>query len=362
MLAGGAAQSHGYSREPWPRNASLFIILSMNTSRFGHIFLAAGAFLVTCGLAVPASTLYAYAADETQPIMYAATTFKSDTQQFEIETLSETYDNARARAAEASANAAATEVRVNELQAKMEARQESTDNAVRNIYVMEQSKYHLFDAMLDASSLDDFIKCTEYVERIGRVSTADLNEHKSLLADLEAEYAALEAERQEAASQEDIAYQALLNLQSQRAAKQAAAKATDGADWYMSKEDFIAEWAPRIDAYFVGTPMANTGAIFAEASWHYCIDPRWSPAISTIESSKGTYCIRPYNAWGWGAADSDPYNLASEWDSWESAINAHVKGLARGYGYTVTLAGAKAYCPPNWETWYKTVVSEMAKI
>lgn len=56
---------------------------------------------------------------------------------------------------------------------------------------------------------------------------------------------------------------------------------------------------------------------------------------------------------GWGGIS---------WDSWEEAIDAHVRGLARGYGYTVTVAGAQKYCPPNWEHWYNSVCEEMAKI
>ena len=136
----------------------------------------------------------------------------------------------------------------------------------------------------------------------------------------------------------------------------------DGVDWHMTEEEFVNEWAPRIDAYFEGSPMAGTGKAFALASFRYCIDPRWSPAISNIESGKGAVCIRPHNAWGWGAADSDPYNLASEWDSWESAINTHVKGLAKGYGYTISISGAQKYCPPNWQRWYNTTLAEMAKI
>ena len=116
---------------------------------------------------------------------------------------------------------------------------------------------------------------------------------------------------------------------------------------------FIAEWAPRIDAYMAGYPLAGYGSVFAAAAWDYGVDPRSSPAISWVESSKGLYCYRSYNAWGWGGIS---------WSSWEEAIDAHVRGLARGYGYTVSEAGAKKYCPPNWEHWYNTVCAEMGKI
>ena len=73
-------------------------------------------------------------------------------------------------------------------------------------------------------------------------------------------------------------------------------------------------------------------------------------------------CIRPHNAWGWGAADSNPYGLASEWDSWETAIEAHIRGLAKGYGYTISMSNAQKYCPITWQSWYNHTLSEMAKI
>ena len=136
----------------------------------------------------------------------------------------------------------------------------------------------------------------------------------------------------------------------------------DGADWSMSKEEFVEEWAPRLNDYLEGSALAGQGENFAKCAWKYCIDPRWSAAISNTESSKGAICIRPHNAWGWGAADSDPYNLASEWGSWEEAIDAHARGLAEGYGYTISMSAALTYCPYNWQSWYNNTLGEMAQI
>ena len=107
--------------------------------------------------------------------------------------------------------------------------------------------------------------------------------------------------------------------------------------------------------------MALVGASSLSA-WKHCIDPRWSAAISNTESSKGAVCIRPHNAWGWGAADSDPYNLAFDWGSWAEAIDAHAKGLAEGYGYTIPMSGAQAYCPNTWQNWYNKTLGEMSQI
>lgn len=136
----------------------------------------------------------------------------------------------------------------------------------------------------------------------------------------------------------------------------------DGADWSMSKDEFVSEWSPRLNAYLDGSALSGQGENFAKCAWKYCIDPRWSAAISNTESSKGAICIRPHNAWGWGASDSDPYNLASEWGSWEEAIDAHSRGLSEGYGYTISMSGALAYCPYSWQEWYNNTLNEMARI
>ena len=124
-------------------------------------------------------------------------------------------------------------------------------------------------------------------------------------------------------------------------------------DWSVGKEAFMAEWTARIDAYLEGSPLAGYGAVFAEAAWDNGVDPRWSPAISNTESGKGSVCFLPCNAWGWGS---------SCWDDWDSAIRAHVAGLASGYGYSITPAAAQTYCPPTWDEWYEKTIGEMASI
>ena len=119
------------------------------------------------------------------------------------------------------------------------------------------------------------------------------------------------------------------------------------------RDAFVNKWAPRIDAYLAGSPLGGHGRTFAEAAWDYNVDPRWSPAISCIESSKGAICFRPYNAWGWGS---------SSWGDWDSAIRSHVAGLSAGYGYTISPSAAQKYCPPTWQDWYSSVLAEMNSI
>ena len=149
----------------------------------------------------------------------------------------------------------------------------------------------------------------------------------------------------------------------QAKAEQEAAAARDAAsdavaslpevDFSVGKEAFVSEWTSRINAYLAGSPLAGQGATFAEAAWSNGVDPRWSPAISNTESSKGAHCFLPYNAWGWGD---------KSWSSWEEAINAHVAGLANGYGYSITYANAAKYCPPNTDHWFKATIGQMKMI
>ncbi len=125
-------------------------------------------------------------------------------------------------------------------------------------------------------------------------------------------------------------------------------------DWLVGKDAFISEWTARIDAYLAGSSLDGYGAIFAEAAWEYGIDPRFSPAISNTESSKGANCFRSYNAWGWMGEES--------WSSWEESIWAHAAGLAEGYGYTISEWGAAKYCPPTWQDWYQKTLYQMTLI
>ncbi len=124
-------------------------------------------------------------------------------------------------------------------------------------------------------------------------------------------------------------------------------------DWSVGEEAFLKEWTRRIDAYLKGTVLSGYGSTFARAAWENGVDPRWSPAISNTESGNGSACFLPHNAWGWGQ---------SSWSSWEEAINAHIAGLARGYGYSITWANAEKYCPPNTEFWFNNTLNQMKKI
>ena len=124
-------------------------------------------------------------------------------------------------------------------------------------------------------------------------------------------------------------------------------------DFSVGREAFIDEWGTRIDAYLAGTNLAGYGETFATAAWEYGVDPRWSPAISNTESGNGANCFLPHNAWGWGS---------SSWSNWIDAIYAHVRGLANGYGFTISYSYASTYCPPFTDHWYNNTLSQMKLI
>ena len=115
-----------------------------------------------------------------------------------------------------------------------------------------------------------------------------------------------------------------------------------------SRDQFVATWAERIDAFNEGYPLAGYGNVFAEAAYDNHVDPRLSPAIARAESESGRVCFRAYNAWGWGD---------EEWSNWTDAINAHVQGLAESYGYDITEESAARYADGDSDVWFEQVES-----
>lgn len=111
-------------------------------------------------------------------------------------------------------------------------------------------------------------------------------------------------------------------------------------------------------------PLQGHGREMAASAYRHKVDPRLCAAIGVAESGGGQSCIRPYNAWGWGAADSDPYGLAAEWSSFTEAIEAWHEGMVTS---TSGLASAKTvsdlggiYC--SSPVWSVTVIEEMGRI
>ena len=272
------------------------------------------------------------------------------------------------------------EAEIAKIEAQLPDVQSKASKAMRELYKYKKSSNSLMSFVLNTQSLDDLIATMKYTSQVEDANLEALEELNDMQAELETKEAELASAKAQAESEKQAAASALAEAQQLREAaqakadaeaaaeaaaiQQAAAQAGQSADsvatvnnaavsWDMDQDAFVAEWAPRIDAYLAGSPLAGQGKTFATAAWKYGVDPRWSPAISNTESSKGRHCFKSHNAWGWGS---------SSWGSWEEAIDAHVAGLARGYGYTISVANAKKYCPPNWFNWYNDTLSEMNRI
>lgn len=291
----------------------------------------------------------------------------------DLETATKHLETLQAQAADNEANIAA-------LEAQLPAVQSKASKAMRGLYKYQKGSNALMGFMLNTQSLDEFITTMKYMGQVQDANLDAVEQLNDIQTQLETEKAELDVARAQAEREQKAAADALADAQQQRDAAQAKAEAemeaeaallaqaaaqdgqdagsiatvdTGAVDWNVDQATFVATWTERIDAYLAGSPLAGQGKTFAEAAWNYGVDPRWSPAISNTESSKGLNCFKPHNAWGWGQMS---------WNSWEEAIDAHVAGLARGYGYTISVAGAKKYCPPNWFNWYNDTAREMMRI
>ncbi len=323
------------------------------------------------------------------------------------------YDEAQRSVEELQEQIEANEELVAQIEAELPAKKQAAAESIRAQYKMQQSSGGLIELLLSSEDFNEVIANVRYLDRIAERNNAAIRELVSATDELDEARGTLASEKAQADSdaasakqamseavvarkelEEERARQAAAEAAEAQAALEAAAKAAEeaaakaaeeaaeeegagdsGATFiansgneakvevpdsaqadqvvWSEKDIFVNNWAPRIDAYLSGSPLAGYGKTFAEAAWNYGVDPRLSPAISCVESSKGAVCFKPHNAWGWGS---------SSWSDWESAINDHVAGLAAGYGGQLSVATAQKYCPPTWENWYASVLSEMNSI
>lgn len=156
-----------------------------------------------------------------------------------------------------------------------------------------------------------------------------------------------------------------------RAGLSTAVSFGEGASFSLPEEEFVDMWGSAIDAFFEecsktmgDLPLQGYGHKMAASAYRYKIDPRLCAAVSIAESSGGQNCIRACNAWGWGAADSDPYGLAAEWNSFEEAIEAWHEGMAMSTSGLAEAASVSAlgaiYC--SSPLWSATVIEQMRLI
>ena len=355
--------------------------------------LAAAGIATACILAAPS---FARAADLTEL-------------QQKVQETSATYDAAEEKLQSIQSQIDANQQRIEEIQQQLPEKQAAASESIRTLYKMQQSSNGILDLLFSSDDFNSLISTIQYLDVIQSRRYSAVNELVSLTqelkqteSDLATQKAAAESEVSEAQDAMNEAISARTALEEQIAAQLAAeeaerqaaieaAKAAEGqtfetasgteatvevaedvntdssssdsgsassssslaVDWSIGKEAFVSTWGSRIDAFLAGSPLAGQGTTFAEAAWAYGVDPRFSPAISAVESSQGRYCFKSHNAWGWGS---------SSWGSWEEAIWAHVSGLASGYGGTLTWAGAQKYCPPTAANWYSSVLYYMESI
>ena len=377
--------------------------MSSETRTRQHVRTALVAGALSAALAIPLAAWPAVArADATSELQSV---------QQQIQEGNQAYDEATARVGELRAQIGENEARVAELEAELPAQQERAEDSLRALYKMQQGSGSLIDLLLSADDFYQLLSTIQYLDVIQSNNNDAIEELQASMKELDQARFSLNSQMEEAEQEQQRAEEALEQANAaraeleaeiaaqaaaeeaqrraaieaaQRAAAEAAAQAAAAADaegeqdvtfttesgtqapievpsspdagnvdWSSDKAAFVAEWSARIDAYLAGSPLAGQGTTFAEAAWEYGVDPRFSPAISMIESTQGRYCFLPHNAWGWGS---------SSWSSWEEAIWDHVAGLAAGYGGQLTYAGAKKYCPPNADFWYAGVLANMERI
>lgn len=336
-----------------------------------------GAGLVACFCALLVAVAPGYA--------HAVTKGELFTLQQDVERATTTYNEAQQSLEELNGLIAENEAKLADIAQNLQGQKERSAQAMKGLYVLKQQDFGLIDAVAGSQTLTEFLDNVTYIERVQKLHSEEIEKYANMQAEYESVSADLATRKEQAEQEQARAEQALADAQQAHQAAQEAARreaeeqarkvrenqASDGTsaeltaldsevDWTLDRETFISTWAARIDAYLAGSPMAGTGRTFAEASWDYGVDPRWSPAISFIESSRGTAIPygNSYNAWGWTAA-SGGFRTFSNWNE---AARLHVEYLAHMYGYTITPAHAAKYCPPNANAWYRIVLTQMRAI
>lgn len=301
------------------------------------------------------------------------------------------YNDAISRQEQLSQEISTLDARIKELEAKLPAQRERSDESIRALYKYEYDSSSILMMLLESSSVTDMLAIIDSYNWIIEYNTAEIASTIEMQAELASAKQSLESNRasaQQAASDaltslqeaqaarermaaraaaaqaaEQQAAQSVLSSSASSEAEKQSASATSSAasttsasnvGWSADKSQFVNQWAPRIDAYLAGSPMAGTGKYYAAAAWDNGVDPRWAPAISYVESSRGAACYRSHNAWGYGG-----YSFGS----WEEGINRIVAALGSSmYGGYLTREAASIYCPSNTDHWYNSCAEQMARI
>ena len=329
------------------------------------------------------SPVAAYAASQaTQDQLSAA--------QQKIEAATSAYNDARTKLDDLQKQIDSNEASIEEIEAKLPEQQAKASSAMRDLYKYQKGTNPIVSFLVNAQSLGEFITTCKYTNQITSSSVDEIEELNNMQTELEQNKAELQQAKSQLEAEQKNAEDALAQAQQLRSEAQAKAEQENAAEKLSGEgvsgsnsssqatntnttidttvnnsntgssdyDSFINEWTNRIDNYLAGSPMAGQGYNFAVAAWNTGVDPRWSPAIACIESTKGAYCANSYNAWGWSARGGGWRSFGS----WSEGISAHVAYLGANYGSTLTPAAAKKYCPPTWQDWYNKVAAQMNRI
>ena len=330
----------------------------------------------------------------------------------DVSAKSQAYNEAMEATAQAQADVEDCRARIADIEARIPGAQEKAASAMVTQYKFSQNSAGLLNVILSSDGFENFVATLTYLNTVQTYTSGQLEGLLELQDELEQERANLESLLVEAQQAEDEAAEALAQVQAaadeaearvaeEEAARQAALAAQAAASRDQSTvttetdpstgETIFIETKPdgsteRVDEDRAdeiinsgqngnqgspesggstpepepdpepsepgGSTLSGYGRVFAQAALAYGVDPRWSPAISCIESTMGAYCFRPYNAWGW---------MGHSFSSWEEAIWAHVEYLGYMYGGKLTMDAANIYCDPG-EEWYYAVLGEMESI
>ena len=321
----------------------------------------------------------------------------------EVELTAKRYDEAQAHYEEIQKEIDENEARLKELQEKLPQLQDEAGKVIHDTYKMGKDTPNIISIILSANSLSEFISNMYRLESMQSKYMKTIHELNDVQTELKDKSDKLAEKKQEAqttlreaqaalnaATQARVAAQkrAEEQMEAERAEALEAIREAESAsgssfnpnnsdqstevevpsgalsgpvDWSVGRDQFISIWTQRINSYLAGSPMAGTGRAFAEASWDAGVDPRWSPAIAHIESTKGRYV--PYgnsnNAWGWTAYGGG----FRRFGSFSEGARAHVYYLGRVYGPSITPSAAKKYVgTSHWRYWYSSVLAQMERI
>lgn len=271
------------------------------------------------------------------------------------------YDEASAKVDELTAQYDETQATIDSLATQISDLKDETNTQMRSSY-KGRAQSDIVTLLSMVASSDDIGGLLQSLQYDSDVSST-LGDKISELTQKQAESESAKQQLQEdVANAQAAAEEANEKYKQTKEAKAAAAqKASSGTtvtlstvDWSADKTAFVEEWSSRIDSYLSGSPLYGYGKVFASCAYDNNLDPRISPAISLVESSKGAVCFRPYNAWGL---------MGKSFSSWEESIAYDCQYMAGPlYNGQINAKTAQTYCPPTWSSWLSKAQTEMAKI